>query len=120
MLRPINSTLKTAASTIGQPRRSRQKSLADTDRLLAVDDDPRQTLRAAIQIDAVGATEILDDELAGLIAKQMEVFSRHIGIVDDDVVVVAASDPCLLSGQAEARGDFMLTRKNLDPDHLAT
>ena len=45
---------------------------------------------------------------------------RDIGIVDDDVVVVAPPDSRFGSWKAEARGDFLLTRKKLDPDHLAT
>jgi len=97
-----------------------QIGLANADRLPAIDHDTRQPLLAAVQIDTVGSTHILDNEPAGFVSKQPQVLGRDVRIVDDDVVGVSATDPRLRSGDPEAGCDFLLTRENLDPDHLAT
>ena len=50
-------------------------------------------LRPPSRNDAVGATQILGNELPGLVAKDTQMLCGDIGIVDDDVVVIAAADP---------------------------
>ncbi len=97
-----------------------QKGLADAERLLAVNDDARQPALAAIEENAIGAAHVLGDELPGLVAKDAQVARGNIGIVDDDVVVIAAADTCFRTGDAKAGRYFAVTRQDLDPDHLVT
>jgi hypothetical protein len=95
-----------------------QESLADADRMRAVDNDARESVRAAIEEHTVGAAHVLGDELPCLVAKDAQVLCRDIGIVDDDVVVVAAADARLRTGDAEAGRYVAVTRQDFHPDHL--
>lgn len=96
------------------------QGMADADRHIAVDDDAGLSVLAAVEVKAVGAAEILDHEVPVLIVKHLDVPRRHVGIVEDDVVVVAAADAELARVDAEAPGDVAVTGENLDPDHLTT
>jgi hypothetical protein len=87
---------------------------------ISIDRDPSEPALAAIEIDAVGTAEILGHELAGLIMKHPEVPRGDVGIIEDDVVVIAAADAELGRIDPEARGDVAMAGKDLDPDHLTT
>ena len=95
-----------------------QIGLADTNRMFAVNDDAREPVAAAVEKRAVGAAQILGNELPGLVAKDAQMLCGDIGIVDDDVVVIAAADPRLRSGDPETRGNIAVTRQYFHPDHL--
>ena len=84
----------------------------------AIEFDPREPLAAAVKKRAVGAAEILGNELPGLVAKDLQMLCRDIGVVDDDVVVIAAADARLRSSDPETRGNIAVTRQYFYPDHL--
>src|SRR6185436_12679385 len=95
-----------------------QMGLPDTNRMLAVNDDAREPVAVAVEKRAVGAAQILGDELPGLVAKHAQMLRGDVGIVDDDVVVIAAADARLRSGDPETRGNIAVTRQYFHPDHL--
>jgi hypothetical protein len=84
----------------------------------AVNDDAREPRAAAVKKRAVGAAEILGNELAGLVAKDPQVLRGDIGIVDDDVVAIAAADARLRSIDPKTRGNIAVTRQYFYPHHL--
>ena len=96
------------------------RGLADPDRVLAVDDDARGAALAAVQIGAVDASHVFGGKLARLVAKHAQMVGSDIGIVDNDIVVVAAADACFSSRDPESRRDVALARQDFDPDHLTT
>jgi hypothetical protein len=99
------------------------EGLADADRHVAVDDNARQPAPlavVAVEIHAVGAADILGHELTGLVVKHPDMPCRHIGIVDDDVVVIAAADAELAGVDPDARRDVPVAIEDFDPDHRTT
>ena len=57
---------------------------------------------------------------SSIIAEDPQVTGRDIGIVDDDMVVVAAPDPRFASRDTNAGDDLAMARQNLEPDHRVT
>jgi hypothetical protein len=92
--------------------------VADPDRMAAVDHDAREAAAATIEEGAVNAPHVFSNELPGLVAKDAQVLCRDIGIVDHDVVVIAAADPRLRPVNPKPAGDVALARQYLDPHHL--
>jgi hypothetical protein len=95
-----------------------QIGLADTNWVFAVNNDARDPVAAAVDKRAVGAAQILGNELPGLVAKDAQMLGGDIGIVDDDVVVISAADARLRNGDPETRGNIAVARQYFYPDHL--
>src|SRR5262249_16944769 len=73
---------------------------------------------APVEKEAVGAAEIFRDERAPGLAADQQVLGRHIGIIEDEVVVVGAADPDLRAGEAKPRRNVAVAPQHLDPGYL--
>ena len=97
-----------------------QKGLANTDRLGAVDDNAPKSILAAIEERTVGTADILCDDPSGFVAEDTKVLGPDIGIVDDDVVIVSATDENFRTRNAKPGLNVAVARQYLNPDHLLT
>ena len=97
-----------------------KQRLSDADRLDAVENELRLSAPAPVEIEPIGAAEILGDEAPVSVAKDPDMARGHVGVVENDVIVVATADADLRRIDAEAAGDLAMLGENLDPDHRAT
>src|SRR5262249_51832616 len=87
-----------------------KEGLADADRLLAIQEDARKPGLAAIEEGAIRAAEILGNQTPVVLAEHTQVPRGDIGIVDDDVIVIAAADADFWTGKAVPACDVAMTR----------
>jgi len=86
----------------------------------AVDDQAGEPVPAAIQEGAVGAPEIFRDELPRLVAKDAQMPRGDIGIIDDDVVIVAAADPHFRAGDPKSGAAISRWRERISTQIIWT
>ncbi len=92
---------------------------SDPQRPVAGNDDARLAPQVVVEVQAVGAAQILGDERPVGSAGHAQVLRGDVGIVDDHVVVVGAADADVVALAAVARDDVAVPRQDFDPDHFA-
>jgi len=92
--------------------------MTDADGPLAVDDDALLPGAVPVEEHAIDAAPVVADEPSGFVAKDDHMIDRDIGIVEHDVVVIAAADTHDRPLAAKAGRHVAVSGQDFHPDHL--